>query len=94
MLITEKESFAQENRVYFLDNLRTFMVFLVVLIHAGGVYESSGGWALFWIVDDPSTNSLSDILFSIIDIFVMPTIFGVVSTGVKFDTIPQWRPTT
>jgi len=65
------------NRVYFLDNLRTFMVFLVVLIHAGGVYESSGGWALFWIVDDPSTNHFSDVLFSIIDIFVMPTIFFV-----------------
>ena len=36
------------NRIYFLDNLRTFMVFLVVLIHAGGIYESSGGWGLFW----------------------------------------------
>jgi len=53
------------------------MVFLVVLIHAGGVYESSGAWALFWIVDDPATNHLSGILFLILDIFVMPTIFFI-----------------
>ena len=63
------------NRVYWLDNLRTFMIFLVVLCHAGGVYESSGTWASFWIVDDPSTNDLSGILFLVMDIFVMPTLF-------------------
>ena len=51
------------------------MIFLVVLLHAGGVYESSGTWASFWIVDDPSTNNLAGILFLILDIFVMPTIF-------------------
>jgi fucose 4-O-acetylase-like acetyltransferase len=62
-------------RICFLDNLRTFLIFLVVLIHAGGVYESSGAWASFWIVDDASTNNLAGILFLIIDIFVMPTIF-------------------
>ena len=65
------------DRIYFLDNLRTFMIFLVVLIHTGGVYESSGTWASFWIVDDPSTNNLSGILFLIMDIFVMPTIFFI-----------------
>lgn len=66
-----------ENRIYWLDNLRTFMIFLVVLCHAGGVYESSGTWASFWIVDDPSTNNLSGLLFLILDIFMMPTIFFV-----------------
>lgn len=65
------------NRIYFLDNLRTFMIFLVVLCHAGGVYESSGTWASFWIVDDPSTNNLSGLLFIILDIFMMPIIFFV-----------------
>jgi fucose 4-O-acetylase-like acetyltransferase len=74
MANTEKGTIAG-NRIYFLDNLRTFMIFLVVLIHAGGVYESSGIWASFWIVDDPSTNNLAGILFLILDIFVMPTIF-------------------
>jgi fucose 4-O-acetylase-like acetyltransferase len=65
------------NRIYWLDNLRTFMIFLVVLCHAGGVYESSGAWASFWIVDDTSTNNLSGILFLIMDIFMMPTIFFI-----------------
>jgi fucose 4-O-acetylase-like acetyltransferase len=74
MANTEKGKIT-ENRIYFLDNLRTFMIFLVVLVHAGGVYESSGMWGSFWIVDDPSTNNLSGILFLIMDIFMMPTIF-------------------
>ncbi len=65
------------NRIYFLDNLRTFMIFLVVLIHAGGVYEATGMWASFWIVDDPSTNNVSGLLNLIIDIFCMPTIFFI-----------------
>jgi fucose 4-O-acetylase-like acetyltransferase len=65
------------NRIHFLDNLRTFMIFLVVLCHAGGVYESSGIWASFWIVDDPSTNNLSGMLFLILDIFMLPIIFFI-----------------
>ncbi|MGB2864218.1 MAG: acyltransferase family protein, partial [Sedimentisphaerales bacterium] len=65
------------NRIYFLDNLRTFMIFLVVLVHAGWVYESSGIGAFFWIVDDPSTNGLSGKMNLIIDIFVMSIIFFI-----------------
>jgi hypothetical protein len=49
----------------------------VVLYHAGGVYESSGIWASFWIVDDPATNDLVGLLNSVIDIFVMPTMFFI-----------------
>ena len=51
-----------EKRLYFLDNLRTFLIFLVVLYHAGVVYESSGLTASFWIVDDPSTSNLPGLL--------------------------------
>lgn len=65
------------DRIYWLDNLRTFMIFLVIVLHAGLVYESSGIAAFFWIVDDPSTNDLSGILNLIIDIFVMSTIFFI-----------------
>jgi fucose 4-O-acetylase-like acetyltransferase len=76
--MTEKGQDAiKGNRIYFLDHLRTFMIFLVVLCHAGGVYESSGTWASFWIVDDPTTNNLSGILFLILDIFMIPTIFFI-----------------
>ncbi len=76
-MTNNKKGTITEYRIYWLDNLRTFMIFLVVLCHAGGVYESSGTWAFFWIVDDPSTNNLSGILFLILDIFIMPTIFFI-----------------
>jgi hypothetical protein len=66
-MIEKGQDAIKGNRIYFLDNLRTFMIFLVVLYHAGGVYESSGIWASFWLVDDPSTNNLSGILNLIID---------------------------
>ena len=68
---------AAEGRLAWVDNLRTGMVFLVVALHAAGCYESSGGWALFWLVDDPATSRLADWLISIVDIFVMPTMFFV-----------------
>ena len=76
-LIEKRQDALGGNRIYFLDNLRTFMIFLVVIYHAGGVYESSGIWASFWLVDDPSTNDLAGILNIIIDIVVMPTVFFV-----------------
>lgn len=76
-MIAKGQDAIKVNRIYFLDNLRTFMIFLVVLYHAGGVYESSGIWASFWLVDDPSTNNLAGIINLIIDIFVMPTIFFI-----------------
>jgi uncharacterized membrane protein YcfT len=68
---------AQGTRICFLDNLRTFMIFLVVVIHTGIVYDSSGGGEYFWIVFDLSTNTFSGILNQIIDLMVMPTIFFV-----------------
>ena len=78
MFASGKEQNAiRADRIHFLDNLRAFMIFLVILGHAGGVYESSGTWASFWIVDDPSTNNLSGLVFIILDIFMMPTIFFI-----------------
>jgi len=68
---------SQPEHLLWLDNLRTFIVFLVVLIHAGGVYESSGTWAGFWIVDDPATNNHSGLIFIVMDIFMMPVLFFI-----------------
>jgi hypothetical protein len=65
------------NRIHFLDNLRTFMIFLVVLCHSGLVYESSGVGASFWIVDDPATNNLSGLVNIILDILMMPALFFI-----------------
>ncbi len=68
---------AAGQRIHFLDNLRTFIIFLVILCHAGGVYESSGIWAYFWIVDDPATNNPCGIANIVLDIFMMPTLFFI-----------------
>jgi fucose 4-O-acetylase-like acetyltransferase len=68
---------SSKDRFYYLDNLRTFLIFLVVLVHAGVVYESSGLMAPYWIVDDPSTSDLPGLLNLILDLFVMPTIFFI-----------------
>jgi fucose 4-O-acetylase-like acetyltransferase len=76
-MISTDSSIANASRLYFLDNLRSIIIFLVVLYHVGLVYESTGVGASFWIVDDPATNNLSGILNLIIDIFVMPTLFFV-----------------
>ncbi len=62
-------------RIPWLNNLRTFLIFLVVLVHASGVYEASGSWASFWIVDDAATNNVSGLIFLVLDIFVMPMMF-------------------
>jgi peptidoglycan/LPS O-acetylase OafA/YrhL len=46
MVGTEQE-ISKRDRICFLDNLRTFMIFLVVLNHSGIVYESGGIGAIF-----------------------------------------------
>ena len=64
-------------RIVFLDNLRTFMIFLVVSLHCALVYESTGGAGLFWIVYDYSNVDLFVVMNIILDIFVMSTIFFI-----------------
>ena len=65
------------NRIYFLDNLRSFMIFLVVLLHAGLVYEPTGMAGYFWIVDDPATNGFVEQVNLVLDIFIMSVIFFI-----------------
>jgi hypothetical protein len=64
-------------RIHWMDNLRTFLILLVVLYHVGGVYESAGLWGWFWIVDDPDTLTWVGILNIVIDICVMPALFFI-----------------
>ncbi len=64
-----------KNRIYFLDHLRTFAIFLVVVVHAGLVYE----WVLdtMWIVSDPVKNNSIGLIRMYLDLIVMFTIFFV-----------------
>jgi fucose 4-O-acetylase-like acetyltransferase len=76
-MVTKAQTGTRENRIHWMDNLRTIIILLVVLYHVGGVYEAADLWGWFWIVDDPSTISWVGILGIAIDIFVMPTLFFV-----------------
>ncbi|MCB2221643.1 MAG: acyltransferase family protein [Bacteroidetes bacterium] len=64
-----------KTRIQFLDNLRTFMIFLVVLLHAGMIYM--GGFESFWLVNDPDQINSLGLINMYIDIFVMFTIFFI-----------------
>ena len=78
-------------RLHFLDNLRTIVILLVLLYHVGGIYEGTGIWAFFWLVDDPATNDLVGLLNIVLDVFVMPTAFfsalSLSGAVVTYDTI-------
>ena len=64
-----------KTRIYFLDNLRTFLIFLVVLLHAGIVYEPI--LESIWIVSDPVKNSSIGLVRMYLDIFVMFSLFFI-----------------
>ena len=67
-----------QDRLYGLDNLRTFLIFLVVLdSRRRGVREPAAFMAPYWIVDDPSTSDLPGLVNLMLDLFVMPTIFFI-----------------
>ena len=68
---------SKPRRIHWMDNLRSITIFLVMLYHIGGVYESTGMWGWFWIVDDPDTLSWVGIVGIIFDILVMPTMFFI-----------------
>ncbi len=64
-----------KTRLYFLDNLRTFLILLVVLLHSGIVYESI--LQDTWIVSDPAKNSSIGLIRMYLDLFVMFIIFFI-----------------
>jgi surface polysaccharide O-acyltransferase-like enzyme len=69
------QSTTTRKRIYWIDNLRTIIIFLVVLYHAGGVYSFL--FESFWLVADPATSDLVGIFNVILDICVMPTMFFI-----------------
>jgi hypothetical protein len=75
--MTASKDVIKTKRIYFLDNLRTFMIFLVVVVHASLIYEKSGFPAAWWIVYDSSNSDFPGLLFLGLDIFVMSTIFFI-----------------
>lgn len=64
-----------KNRVYFLDNLRTLLIFLVILYHAGFSYQSI--MQSNWLVIDSARSDSIGLVGLYIDIFVMAIMFFI-----------------
>lgn len=64
-----------KTRIYFLDNLRSFLIFLVVVIHCGIVYEAI--LENTWIVVDADKNNAIGLIRMYLDTFVMFTLFFI-----------------
>jgi len=64
-----------KTRIYFLDNLRTFLILLVVVLHSGLVYESV--LENSWIVTDPFKNNNIGLIRMYLDLFIMFCIFFI-----------------
>ena len=74
-----------KTRIYFLDNLRTFLILLVIVIHAGLVYESV--LEQNWIVIDPDQNSSIGLIRMYLDIFVMSIMFFISGYFIRYSAI-------
>lgn len=71
-----------KTRIYFLDNLRTFLIFLVIVLHAGLVYESV--LENTWIVCDPVKNNSIGLIRMYLDLFIMFAIFFISGYFIPF----------
>lgn len=64
-----------KTRIHFLDNLRTFLIFLVILFHAGFTYQSA--LEANWIVLDPIKSDSIGLVGLYLDVFVMAVLFFI-----------------
>ncbi len=64
-----------KTRINFLDNLRTFLIFLVIVLHAGIVYEPI--LENIWVVSDPDKINSLGFARMYLDVFVMFTMFFI-----------------
>lgn len=64
---------APENRMFFLDNMRSFVVLGVVMLHSGCAYLKLNPW---WPVADTS-NPVVGAITLFLDVFVMPLLFFI-----------------
>ena len=64
-----------KTRIDFLDNLRTFLIFLVIVMHSGIIYSNFLGNT--WIVSDPLKIESMGLVTMYLDIFVMFALFFI-----------------
>ena len=80
-----------KDRLYFFDHLRTLLIFLVVVLHCGLVYESV--LESSWIVVDPVKADWIGLIRMYLNIFVMFTLFFISGYFIKpsFEKNSSWR---
>ncbi len=71
-----------KTRIYFLDNFRTFLILMVVVLHSGLVYEAV--LESNWIVIDPVKSNSIGLIRMYLDLFVMFSIFFISGYFVRF----------
>lgn len=79
-----------KSRMFFLDNLRTFLIIMVVVLHAGIVYEPI--LQDYWIISDPDKSNSIGLIRMYLDLFVMFTLFFISGYFVRISV--QNKPTT
>lgn len=74
LLTTAKSDIARQGmRLYFLDHLRSFIIIVVLLYHAALAYMVRG--PQWYYVIDTQNSFLFNVIVTISDVFVMPTLF-------------------
>ncbi|SHK04205.1 acyltransferase family protein [Propionispora hippei] len=82
------------DRMYYLDNLRTFVIVMVVVMHTSiGYMAKPPEW---WYVIDIKNNMLFDLLVMVVDVFIMPIMFLIAGyfalpVLIKKGTAEFWR---
>src|SRR5665811_1773629 len=71
-----------KTRIYFLDNLRTLLILLVVVLHSGLVYESV--LESNWIVIDPVKSNSIVLIPMDLDLFMLFSIFFISGYFITF----------
>ncbi len=71
----DMQSAGSEKRVYFLDNLRSFIVLLVVVFHAAMAYMPHAPW--WWYVLDSQRHAFFNWFVLGNDVFIMPVMFFI-----------------
>lgn len=74
----------KKSRIYFLDNIRTLMVILVVIFHCGSAYSSA---VKFWPFHEKTFSRLIDFYMLLGDVFMMSTLFFIAG----FFAIPSYK---
>lgn len=69
-----KTNLLQKNRIPFMDNIRTLMVILVLIFHAGAAYSSAVD---FWPFHETTSSGIIDFYMLLGDVFMMSTLFFI-----------------